>query len=162
MKWLIIALGILLVSGVQGLPANNASTSADNVSEEAMFRKNQHAFELWLEKSTSPRDWALASQLLVGMDGEDKSARHRAAALLQKAADAARYDRLILWLWSLQPAEDQDCKKPGECGKRAFALKLLEPGNGAALAWDVTDAWERKNVAATRSAQENGTGEPLR
>ncbi len=158
MSFFAIALSALLeiagsdASIYKAQPLDNFAASVDEKAEEAMDRLNQQAFERWLEKSTSPRDWALASLLLQALNHDDRAATLKAKALLDKATDAAPNDRLVLWLWSVQSTDDSACVSRSVCTKRVFALKMLEPGNGEALAWDVTNAWAQHDVHVVDAA----------
>lgn len=152
---LMVLLAVTLGSAHAAPMANTttaANTSLDDKAMEAVYRKNQLALEDWLEHSNSPRDWALASQLLEYPYASSAVTRPRGAALLRKAAEAAPNDRLIQWLWIEETAEDSGCPVPASCPNRAHALAMLDPDNAAAWLSVIEDAWRRKDTLALENA----------
>ncbi|HTA65421.1 MAG TPA: hypothetical protein VK753_07950 [Xanthomonadaceae bacterium] len=104
MPLIVAVLGALLahddaIAQASSAPHPGESTeSADDKVSDAMYRRNQLRLEQWLERSKSPRDWALASQLLEYPEDRSEASPRRGGALLRKAAEAAPDDRLVQWL----------------------------------------------------------------
>ncbi len=128
------------------------SPAGDDKQTEALFHKNQLVLESWLEHSASPRDWALASQLLAYPADQPAATKRRGGDLVRKAAAAAPDDRLVQWLWVQESPERSGCRTANTCPNRAGALAGLDPDNGAAWPSVITDAWERKDIAAVDEA----------
>ncbi len=126
--------------------------SADDEKENALFHKNQHALELWLEQSKLPRDWALASQLLEHIGDKSQATTRKVAGLLGKAANAAPNDLLVQWLSTSSSAEQRSCELSPACPDRARELTRLDPENGAVWATVATAAWKQKDIPAFDNA----------
>jgi len=109
----------------------------------------RHDLALKLQKSPSPRDWALASQLLETRPDTGASLRER-GLILQKAARAAPQDRLVQTLWANIPLQDQRCRVGQRCADQRAALARLEPDNGAAWVSTIGNGDSRGTEAALR------------
>lgn len=106
----------------------NSATATATPSLEAARHAHHLALTAKLERSSSPRDWALASRLV---DGSDPSSTNFGArgALLRKAAEAAPSDRLVQWLWASSNDPRAGCSARKPCPDRALAVAKLEPDN---------------------------------
>ncbi len=104
-----------------------------------------------LQRSPSPRDWALGSQLLETRLVRGASLRER-GLILQKAAKAAPRDRLVQTLWANIPLHEQHCRTTRRCTDHAAALARLDPGNGAAWAAVIDHAWKQGDVRGAEAA----------
>ena len=101
-------------------------------ASDADLQLYRHKLALTLQKSSSPRDWALGSQLLESRPASDAALRER-GLILQKAARAAPGDRLVQTLWATFPLQDQHCRAGKRCADHRAALARLDPDN--ATAW---------------------------
>ncbi len=154
MPLLIVALVALLVAGngtttLKQNPERSAVQSntpaAVNAAEEKYFRDLEQS----IRNSTSPRNWALSTQM--GLNPTD-AANREGGALLRKAASAAPQDRLVQWLWANAASEASGCDKADPCPQRSASFARLAPDNGAAWMAVVSDAWARGDGAATDAA----------
>ena len=99
-----------------------------------------------LEKSDSPRDWALGAQLLETRPASSADL-HERSAILQKAAHAAPKDRMVQSLWANASLSER-CRPRQACGDRS-ALARLDPDNDAAWFPVIDGAWKSGNVRGT-------------
>ena len=120
--------GALLALAI-GLTA--AGPAAATGVSDADLQAYRHALALKLQKSPSPRDWALGSQLLDTRSGSVANLRER-ALILQKAARTAPRDRLVQTLWANIPLQDRHCPAGLRCADHRMALARLDPDNGVA------------------------------
>jgi len=88
--WRVALRGVLLVIASSWACAGPAVAG----TSEADLKAYRHNLALKLQKSPSPRDWALGSQLLDTRTANDATLRQR-ALILQKAARSAPQDRLV-------------------------------------------------------------------
>ncbi|MEO7477691.1 MAG: hypothetical protein ABIT64_00470 [Lysobacteraceae bacterium] len=142
----------LLNLALTALLATNAASAAPaptspNVSAPARA-------DVWdaigqsLRNSASPRDWALASQIIFESGDEASLAAKRRAggALLRKAAEAAPKDAFVQWLWANAMPDMVGCDAHAPCPDRAAALAKLEPDNGAAWVPVINAAMDANNM----------------
>ncbi len=104
-----------------------------------------------LAKSASPRDWALASQLL-GFRDNPLMQPDASAALLRKAAQAAPTDPLVQWMWADAYRAGETCGTPAQCQDRSMALVRLEPDNAAGWLAVFDHAADPKDAALEEQA----------
>ncbi|WP_257385515.1 hypothetical protein [Tahibacter caeni] len=107
-----------------------------------------------LRESAAPRDWMLASQLLVlsmADDDPDFSSVGR-AELLRNAAAAAPEDALVQWVAMMaMPSADGGCAAP-RMPANLDAVLRLESDNGLAWLPVLSQAWQAKDALAIDSA----------
>jgi len=144
--WLATLRGASLVIASGLICAGQVATAGASGEDLQAYR--QH-LALTLQKSPSPRDWALAAQLLDTQSGDGGALRER-GLILQKAARAAPQDRLVQTLWANTPLPDQRCRATQRCVDRRAALARLEPDNGAAWVSTIRKDDPRGTEAALR------------
>ena len=106
---------------------------------------------LSLNKSKSPRDWALLGEIL----GHDKNGPvHAGGAMLRKAAAAAPMDRVVQQLWANASLDGSGCDSQHPCPDRATAWARLEPDNDVAWFPVVAAASLAKGIPAIDAAIE--------
>jgi hypothetical protein len=142
-------LSIIAIATLVALAAIPAA--AQDIRGALPYRMYRDGTAKSLEKSNSPRDWALASQLLE-TDAAIPLLSHERAALLLKAAQAAPNDHLVQWMWANAALSASDCGAPAVCGARAGAIARLEPDNAAAWLPVVDRAWKAKDATAVDGA----------
>ena len=108
----------------------------------------RHGLALSLQQSTSPRDWALGSQLLEMRPDTGVALRQR-ALILQKAAQAAPADVLVQTLWANLPLNDSFCRAAHGCLDRRTALARLDPGNVVGWLSVLDHAWKKGDARGT-------------
>jgi len=108
-----------------------AQAGAQDARGALPYRMYRNQTATVLQKSASPRDWAIAS-MMSEANPLDGSVSHAHAVLLRKAAEAAPADPLVQWMWANADVRAPDCGTPVSCGARAGALAKLEPDNAAA------------------------------
>lgn len=144
--WLaVLRAALLVVAG--GLTCGGPAAAAG--ASDADLQAYRHNLALKLQKSPSPRDWALGSQLLDARTASDATLRQR-ALILQKAARAAPRDRLVQTLWASLPLQDRHCRAGLQCADHRTALARLEPDNGVAWVSTIRNGDPRGTEAALR------------
>ncbi|MBS0456847.1 MAG: hypothetical protein JSS44_05900 [Proteobacteria bacterium] len=134
-------------------PAATTAQAADQAAYQAAMRELVRT----LRDSASPRDRALASQLLPvvpATDGSEPASAEQAASgkLLRAAAQAAPDDALVQALWVNADPRLSGCDVKNPCPRRADALARLQPDNAAAWVPLVDAAWQRKDTAGIDAA----------
>lgn len=124
--------------------AANASASDDAAS----FRRDAVK---QLQASESPRDWALASQLLDS-GPEDQAILRERASMLQKAAQAAPHDRLVQSMWSNLPIQSGAAKR---YAGHWSALARFDPLNAVAWVAVIDHASRTRNSRAIDAGLEH-------
>jgi len=127
MRLVALRCALFVIAG--GVACAGPAAAADAAGGD--LQAYRHDLALKLQKSPSPRDWALASQLLETRPVTGVSL-HERGLILQKAARAAPQDRLVQTLWASIPLQDQRCRAGQRCADQRAALARLEPDNGAA------------------------------
>jgi len=145
-KWFAALLGALLV--IAGSLTSTGLAVATGASGDDL-QAYRHNLAETLQKSSSPRDWALGSQLLSTHPDNDAALRER-GLILQKAAWAAPQDRLVQTLWANASLQDQRCRAMQRCADRRAALARLEPDNGAAWVSTIRKGDPRSTETALR------------
>lgn len=135
----------LTAHGQPAAAADPATTTAPEVKapEPALaagLSDYRHELARTLGKGDSPRDWALAAQLLETQPPSGARLRER-LQLLRRAAAAAPGDRIVQSAWARVCENRRGCGDPG-------ALARIDPGNGAAWIPPVTVAWKSGNLRA--------------
>ncbi|HTD27933.1 MAG TPA: hypothetical protein VK660_00935 [Xanthomonadaceae bacterium] len=144
LTWLEAMKRVLLVI-VFGMPCIGQAT-ADEASD-LRLQAYRHGLALSLQRSASPRDWALGSQLLETRPVSGAALRLR-GQILQKSAQAAPEDFLVQTLWSNIPLRDSFCR----CSERRAALARLDPGNGVSWLSTIDHAWKKGDTRGTEAA----------
>jgi hypothetical protein len=135
-RWAVIA-GLVWAMPALSVHAADADLSA--------YRQG---LALSLQKSSSPRDWALGAELLDTQADKARGARQR-DQILQKAALAAPDDRLVQVLWANSAAL---CPSGQRCPDHSAALQHLDPDNSALRLAAIDQAWKRGDVRGTDAA----------
>jgi hypothetical protein len=144
--WLAALCGAFLAVGGDAISAAPVAAAGASDTDLQAYR---HNLALTLQKSSSPRDWALGSQLLETRPESGAALRER-GLILQRAAQAAPQDRVVQTLWAYIPLQDQRCRAGQRCADHRAALARLEPDNG--VAW----------VSTIRKGDPRGTEAGLR
>ncbi len=121
-----------------GLLGSASSRAQDAAPAQAPADIREH-LATQLERGTSPRDWALATQLLEARPPTGAHLRQR-LVLLRKAAQAAPGDRLVQAMWS-SLVSSQPCRGRSGCGDRG-GIARLDPGNAATWVPVLDGAWK--------------------
>ncbi|HEY2344854.1 MAG TPA: hypothetical protein VGH80_03100 [Xanthomonadaceae bacterium] len=137
----------MLHVALAGVVGCASALAADKPAQDPLDYRHDLARQL--QKSDSPRDWALSAQLLDTRPASGANLRER-LAILQKAAHAAPDDRMVQGLWA-DVALDGHCKAKMACGNPS-ALSRLEPDNGIAWLPAVDRAWRAGNPRVTDAA----------
>lgn len=136
--------------------ADPAATTAQ-AADQAAYQSAMRELVRTLRDSASPRDRALASQLLPvipAADGSEPASAEQAASgkLLRAAAQAAPNDALVQALWVNAMPQLSGCDVKDPCPQRADALARLQPDNAVAWIPAVDAAYQRKDAAGVDAA----------
>ncbi|MBS0462888.1 MAG: hypothetical protein JSS41_10520 [Proteobacteria bacterium] len=136
--------------------ADTAATTAQ-AADQAAYQAAMRELVRTLRDSASPRDRALASQLLPvipAADGSEPAASEQSTSgkLLRAAAQAAPNDALVQALWVKAMPQLSGCDAKDPCPQRADALARLQPDNAVAWIPAVDAAYQRKDAAGVDAA----------
>ena len=146
--WLaMLQVALVCIGGGMACASQVAAADGSDSGLQA-YRSN---LALKLQKSSSPRDWALGSQLLETRPVSGAALRERGVFLF-RAAKAAPKDRLVQTLWANLPLRERHCRATQRCTNHATALVRLDPGNGAAWVATIDRAWKQGDSRGTEAA----------
>lgn len=138
-------------------PAPQSVQGAAQAADQAAYQAALHQLLDTLRTSASPRERALAAQLLMvvpAADGNVAGATEEAqsGALLRAAAQAAPDDALVQSLWANADPRLSGCDVKDPCPQRADALARVQPDNAVAWIPAVDAAWQRKDATGIDAA----------